>query len=263
MEDELLEKAERFIDRPKKEKRIHKDADLFKTYDEVFDQRTLKFLTQLISKHIIDTLDAPISTGKEANTFIATEPTGGRVVVKIFRVNTATFRALNKYIDGDSRFMNTKKSHVEVIYTWCRKEYQNLIRMCDADLRVPEPIHYFRNILVQDMVRLEDMPAPPLKECALDEEEAKEIYDFLMDFIRRSYIDAGLVHADLSEYNVLMGDDGPVVIDVGQAVLVDHPAAEEFLLRDINNVNRFFRQLEGKLDAKEYRKSIIEEARLK
>ena len=76
----------------------------------------------------------------------------------------------------------------------------------------------------------------------MDDPEA--VYKTVVDYMRRAYQGAELVHADLSEYNILYYRKRPVIIDVGQSVLTDHQNAKDFLRRDIENVNRYFRSLE-------------------
>ncbi|MFA5862089.1 MAG: RIO1 family regulatory kinase/ATPase, partial [Candidatus Thermoplasmatota archaeon] len=105
-----------------------KDADDRKTLDEVFDQQTLLILYKFISNGYIETLDYPISTGKEANVFHATTPQGDAVAVKIFRTNTATFRSFMTYIAGDPRFGHVRPNRRDIVYVWAQKEYKNLQR---------------------------------------------------------------------------------------------------------------------------------------
>ena len=90
-------------------KRTRKDADQRKTYDEVFDQTALLSLYKLISDGTIETVDYPVSTGKEGNVFHATTKEGA-AALKIYRVNTATFRSLREYLIGDPRFKKTGRS---------------------------------------------------------------------------------------------------------------------------------------------------------
>jgi RIO kinase 1 len=82
-----------------------------------------------------------------------------------------------------------------------------------------------------------------LKQAVENLGNVKEVYDATVEFMKRLYQDAHLVHADLSEYNILVDDQGdPVFIDMGQSVLVEHPRAQEFLQRDVSNVVKFFNE---------------------
>ena len=89
-----------------------------KTYDEVFDRNTLLAIYKLITSKVIETLDYPISTGKEGNVFCATGEDGVLYAVKIYRVSTSTYKNLTKYITGDPRFRNVPRDRRGIIYTW-------------------------------------------------------------------------------------------------------------------------------------------------
>jgi len=116
-----------------------KDSATRKTYDQVFDQAALLTIASLISDGVISTLDYPVSTGKEANVFHATDAAGHAKALKIYRINTATFRNIALYIEGDPRFKRVKRATKPTIFAWAQKEYKNLVRMEDAGVRVPTP----------------------------------------------------------------------------------------------------------------------------
>jgi len=217
-----------------------KDSETRKTYDEVFDHAALLTIAELITDGVISTLDYPVSTGKEANVFHATGPDGRAKAVKIYRIANATFRNIAVYIDGDPRFKKVKRAIRPTLWAWAQKEYKNLVRMEDAGVRVPTPERVHNNVLVMEYIGDETQPAPAVREVAL-EDPAAVYADVLANLraIRRSK----LVHADMSEYNLLWWDGRVVVIDVGQAVPVDHPRAEEWFKRDVGNIARFFRRL--------------------
>lgn len=217
-----------------------KDSDVRKTYDEVFDRRALLNLAKLISKGTLVTLDYPVSTGKEANIFHATDGDGLGKAVKIYRVATSTFRNIARYIEGDPRFKGVKRGTRPTILAWAQKEYKNLGRMHLGGTRVPKPETVLENILVMEYIGDDTRPAPLLREVTIEDPEAvfAEVVANMRG-IRR----AGLVHADLSEYNMLFWDGHVVVIDVGQAVPLEHTRANEWFHRDIANVARFFRRL--------------------
>jgi RIO kinase 1 len=100
----------------------------------------------------------------------------------------------------------------------------------------------------------ETAPAPELRDVQLENPE--EIARKILDYAKLSYQKAGLVHGDLSEFNVLMFKGEPVIIDVGQAVLLEHPMAKELLERDVKNIARYFRKLGVKLDVVQELKEI-------
>ena len=213
-----------------------KDADQYKVEQDVFDEVTLLALYKLVTKGLISEIGGPISTGKEANVFFGS--IGERsIAIKIYRVQTANFKAMTEYMIGDRRFSNIRKNRKDIIFAWTKKEFSNLKRAYDAGLVVPEPIAFDRNILIMEFIGEGESPYPQLR--SVDLEKPLEVYEKIIDFINNLFINAKLVHSDLSEYNILMGKE-PVFIDMGQAVLPEHPKAVSFLMRDIRNINRFF-----------------------
>ena len=217
-----------------------KDSETRKTYDEVFDHAALLTIASLIGDGVISTLDYPVSTGKEANVFHGTDAQGRAKALKIYRVANATFRNIAVYIEGDPRFKRVKRAIRPTIFAWAQKEYKNLVLMEDAGVRVPRPERVLNNILVMEYIGDESRPAPSLREVRL--EAPKAVYEDVVANLR-AIRKSELVHADMSEYNLLWWQDRVVVIDVGQAVPLDHPRSEEWFRRDLSNIARFFKRL--------------------
>ena len=209
-----------------------------KTESEVWDRQTLDAVYKFMKKGIIDTVEHPISTGKEANVFLALSPEGEPLVIKVYRTSTADFRGIERYIMGDPRFPGRRSNRRQVIFAWARKEYLNLRRAHDAGVPVPEPIDFRKNVLAMDYVGEEDMAAPEVRNVRLEDPEA--FYDQVMEAVATLFREAKLVHGDLSEYNILVVDGAPVLIDLGQAMLVKHPRAVELMDRDCANMARFW-----------------------
>ena len=228
-----------------------------KIYDEVFDHETLMTIYGLTTKGYFDTLDFPIATGKEGNVFRATTLDGDYVAVKIYRMSNSTFNNIQKYIAGDMRFRSVGKNHRRTIHLWAQKEFRNLERMHVNDIIVPKPITCVKNIIVMEFVGIDDTPAPHLR--SVDIENPDELYQILYDNLKRIYQKAGLVHADFSEYNILMTESGPSIIDVGQAVLTNHPMAKEFLERDIKNLARYFKRFDIQVEVEDLMKDILKQ----
>ncbi len=229
-----------------------------KTLDEVFDKPTLLRLGKLISDSIIDHLDFPISTGKEAIIFRAVTPNKEFVAIKIYRTSNLTFKHILKYIEGDPRFDCTNKNRREIIYEWAKKEFKNLERLKKAKVRAPTPIKKVNNILVMEYIGDSEQPAPLLKDVKLN--DPKKSFDTLLNFISLMYNKAGMVHADLSAYNVLIYQDEPFIIDVGQGVLLEHPLSLEFLRRDIHNIIQYFSKFDIRSDEKEIFEDITKKS---
>jgi RIO kinase 1 len=213
-----------------------KDVNTLKVRGEVFDEITLLALYKLVHKKWISAIGGSISTGKEANVFLAEKDTTD-IAIKIYRIRTANFNAMSEYIIGDRRFAGIKKTKKDLIFAWSRKEFSNLKRAHAAGLSVPEPYVWDRNILVMEFIGSNGIPYPHLKN--VNAENPGKIYHEILQFIEDLYKKAGLIHADLSEFNILYHEK-PYIIDMGQSVTIDHPRAFKFLKRDIANINHFF-----------------------
>jgi RIO kinase 1 len=226
-----------------------KDADQFKLEESVFDEATYGALYKLVQDGYVAAFGGPLSTGKEANVYealggatageilAAEEPT---VAVKVYRINTSSFRDMRDYLEGDPRFDGIGTDKGEVVKAWVRKEFSNLGRAREAGVRVPVPIAVERNVLIMEYIGTETGRAKRLSEVEV--ENPGMAYDVVSEYMRRLYA-AGLIHGDLSEYNVVFHQGQLVVIDLGQAVTVHHPNAEDFLERDCENVASYFRRL--------------------
>jgi RIO kinase 1 len=220
-------------------KRI-KDSDQFKVEQSVFDDATMAALYKLVQDGYVEAFGGPISTGKEANVYEALGAEDRDVAVKIYRINSSNFRQMLEYLEGDPRFEGIASDKKAVVLAWTRKEYANLLRARKAGVRVPEPIAVERNVLVMELVGLVEERARRLAEVQVNNPETA--YEVVREYMRRLY-SAGLIHGDLSEYNLIVHDGELVVIDLGQAVTVHHPNAGEFLDRDCRNVANFFSRL--------------------
>ncbi len=227
-----------------------KDSSQRAVFGDVFDDATLMALYGLAKKGFIDAMGGSVSTGKEANIFHAISKEYGEVAVKIFMMSTANFNAMKEYILGDPRFTGIKHAKKDIILAWAKKEFKNLKRAMDAGVRVPEPYVVKRNILLMEFIGKDGVPMPQLKDAKITQSDAQSIFNRVVEFMNLLYVRAELVHADLSEYNILvdMNDMSPVIIDMGQSVTTDHFNAETFLIRDVNNVARYFNKLNLRID---------------
>jgi RIO kinase 1 len=218
-------------------KRI-KDADQFKVEGSVFDDATFAAIYKLVQDGYIEAFGGPVSTGKEASVYTAlgSEET---VAVKIYRINASNFQQMQAYLDGDPRFSGIGNDKKRIVLAWVKKEFANLRRAREAGVRVPEPIATERNTLVMEYVGNEQERALRLSEVTVENPETA--FEVVREYTRRLY-DAGIVHGDLSEYNLVVHNGELYVIDLGQAVTVHHPNSREFLERDCRNVARFFSQ---------------------
>ncbi len=211
----------------------------FKTYKNVFDEHSERVLFKLSSQGHFDELVSPLTLGKEANIFTASNQKEGKtVIVKIYRLETCDFNRLYDYIKYDPRFTALKKQRRKIIFAWCKREFRNLMLAREAGIRCPTPRTFLDNVLVMEFIG-DEYAAPKVKD-----ELPKDInafYKKTVDYFLR-LIDAGLVHGDLSEYNILNDKDTPVFIDFSQATPVKSVNALQLAERDIANLNRFFKK---------------------
>ncbi|MDH5018954.1 serine/threonine-protein kinase Rio1 [Halobacterium rubrum] len=214
-----------------------KDTEQFKLDDGAFDDATYAAIYKLVEDDHVGAMGGPISTGKEANVYEALDGEGGDVALKVYRINASNFQQMREYLEGDPRFEGLRGDKKAVVLSWTRKEFSNLRRAKAAGVRVPEPLAVQRNVLVMELIGREGDAAPTLSD--VDVENPQMAYEVVREYVRRLY-DAGLVHGDLSEYNVVVYEGELVVIDVGQAVTIHHPNSEDFLERDCRNVANFF-----------------------
>jgi len=222
-----------------------------KTIDEVFDKSTLDAIYELMSRDHFDHVDYPISTGKEAKVFKAITREGSPRVLKVMRMNTAVFRDYRSYIEGDHRFKKVGRGR-KMIFAWTKKEFSNLKRMYENEVKVPKPYAFHKNVVIMEYLEYEGLPAPMLKSAYI--EDVESLYNTILDNLKTLITRAELVHGDLSEYNILITKDGPYMIDVSQGVPLTHPRADELFERDAENLARYF----SKLGVDTSRKKIIE-----
>lgn len=215
--------------------RVGKD---FKVWGGVFDRPTVMTLHRLLRNGLIGSLDYPVSTGKEADVFKATDDEGLDIAVKVYRFGTPSFQHLLQYVEGDPRFRSVPKDNRALVVAWAKKEYHNLERFREAGVNVPVVYAWSDNVITMEYLARPDGPARTMKDEPPEDPQAA--FDKLWDDYRRIIKYAQSVHADFSEYNCLMVDGAPRVIDCGQAVLVKHPMAREFLQRDVRNLARYF-----------------------
>jgi RIO kinase 1 len=238
----LLAATER---RQENERIRHKDKHDRATAEQVMDPRTRMILFKLLNRNVISEIDGCISTGKEANVYHASGDKG-HVAIKIYKTSILIFKDRDKYVSGEFRFRHGYSRHNprKMVRTWAEKEMRNLIRMHSNGLRVPEPILLRSHVLLMGFVGRDGWPAPKLKDVDLGQSKACQIYRDVVVMMWKMYNKCKLVHADLSEFNMLYLNGEIYIIDVSQSVEHDHPHALEFLRKDCTNVTDFFKKKE-------------------
>ncbi|XP_048968786.1 serine/threonine-protein kinase RIO3 isoform X1 [Canis lupus baileyi] len=176
---------------------------------------------------------------KEDSKVIPTE-----CAIKVFKTTLNEFKNRDKYIKDDFRFKDrfSKLNPRKIIRMWAEKEMHNLTRMQRAGIPCPTVVLLKKHILVMSFIGHDQVPAPKLKEVKLSSEEMKEAYYQTLHLMQQLYNECTLVHADLSEYNMLWHAGKVWLIDVSQSVEPTHPHGLEFLFRDCRNVSQFFQK---------------------
>jgi len=220
----------------------------FKTLQGVFDEFTNRTLFELQSRDYFDELVSPLLIGKESNVFLASKD-GSIVIVKIYRIQNCDFNRMFEYIKKDPRYEFLQKHRRQIILAWTQREYKNLIRAQKAKIRVPEAITFMNHILVEEMIG-DKVPAPMLKDTK--PKDPKKFFALILEDMKKLY-GQGLIHGDLSPFNILNHKEKPYFIDFSQATLVKTPNSEDLLKRDIHNIAQFF----SKLGIKENEQEIL------
>ena len=230
-----------------------KPKEEFKTWGGVFDQFTQRTVYKLITQGHFEGLESPISTGKESNVFSALKKDGTRVMVKIYRLETCDFNRMYDYIKSDPRYFQIKKGKRNIVFTWVQREYRNLMKAREASVSVPVPMTFSNHVLVLEFIGDRNIIAPKLKD-----ELPKNPRDFFEKIIAnmRKLYRAGLVHSDLSAFNILNFNEKPVFIDFSQCTTLNSPRAGEYLARDARNICNFFRKLGLRVDEESAKKQI-------
>jgi len=228
----------------------------WKIFEGVFDQGTLKTLYKLLNDGYIEQINGIIATGKEADVFHGIGQEGKEIAIKIYRYETSNFQSMLKYVNGDHRFSSAKLSKRDIIPIWAKKEFKNLELAAKAGIPVPKPITSRRNVLVMEFIGENGKSAPIAK--FFPPKNPKMWLQKILNSIKALYQKEGLVHGDLSEYNILNFNERPVIIDLGQGVVKDHPAANELLMKDIENILKWFKKLKVDVpEAKSFYKEVI------
>ncbi|KAL0124767.1 hypothetical protein PUN28_006551 [Cardiocondyla obscurior] len=232
------------------DKRVDKDRIRMKdksdhaTTENVLDSRIKNKLHKLFERGVLAEINGCISTGKEANVYYAKSKNGDEIAIKIYRTSILTFRNREKYIRGEYRFDHVHSLHNprKMVKIWAEKEFSNLKRLEQGGVRAPRPILSGGHMLLMEFLGSDGWAAPKLKDAVLTESKSRMLYRECIEIMWKMYNKCRLVHADLSEYNILYHDGSIVIIDVSQAVDRDHCNAMEFLRNDCSNITAFFKK---------------------
>ena len=248
-----------------KNQKLIKDSAMFATINKVLDHNSIKIIESLQRRNKLTAPLSPLSTGKESvvfeaecdiniNTkFIDENVNSLPCIVKIFKTSTMFFKNRQKYIENERRFTNFCSTNSrKLIKLWAEKEVRNYKRLNNAGIPSPRPIYLKKNVLIIEMIKYSQLynvknshqPAIQLKhgiKLISTNEEKYILYNQTIQLLTDIYQKANLVHADFSEYNILINENKKLyIIDVGQSIDITHENAFYFLITDICNINHFY-----------------------
>jgi RIO kinase 1 len=238
--DQRLEKREKAYETDRLMR--HKRSEEYEALEEVFDRSTLMIIYDLMNNGTIDEIHGVVSAGKESRVYWGKDKQGNELAIKIYLTGSAEFRkGMLMYIEADPRFKGIRHDTRSLVFAWTQKEYRNLKQAAEAGVRVPRPIFVRNNVLVMEFIGKDGANAPSMKE--LSPKNPEKTYKELLAYLKKLYGKAGLVHGDLSEYNIMIWNGQPVLFDMSQSVPLLHPMADSLLRRDLTNLNKFFKRL--------------------
>ena len=221
-----------------------------------------KSLTSLVQDGLIDEVVNRLMSGKEADVYVVRCGSHLRCAKVYKEANQRSFKHRTTYTEGRSvrnsrrsRAMDkkTRYGREEQEEAWQNMEVQALAQVKAAGVHVPTTYSFLDGVVLMELIVDKDgNPAPRLHDVELTPEEARTCYRALLQDVVRMLC-AGIIHGDLSEYNILLGHNGPVVIDLPQAIYASgNNQAEKLLLRDIKNLTLYFGKMAPELLLMQY-----------
>lgn len=219
--------------------------------------KTPKRLQPLLDDGLIDEVISQLMSGKEATVYVVRSGDDIRCAKVYKEVNKRSFKKAAQYQEG-RKSRNSRRSRAmekgssygkkQQEEAWQNAEVDALYLLASADVRVPTPFGCFEGVLLMELVTTDDGDvAPRLNDVVMSKEQAIEDHQLMMIYVMRMLC-AGIVHGDLSEFNVLVDDYGPVIIDLPQAVnAAANNNAKAMLQRDVDNITDYYGQFAPQL----------------
>jgi len=228
--------------------------------------KTPKRIQPLVEDGLVDEVISRLMSGKEADVYIVRTGTEIRCAKVYKEAAKRSFKKAVQYQEG-RKVRNSRRARAmekgskfgrkQQEETWQNAEVDALYKLADAGVRVPKPFGCFDGVLLMELVTDDagDV-APRLNDVSMSEEQAIEDHTVMMQYVMRMLC-VGLIHGDLSEFNVLVDEYGPVIIDLPQAVdAAANNHAESMLARDINNMTTYYSQFAPELSKTKYAKEL-------
>src|SRR5690606_4220233 len=209
-----------------------------------------KRLQPLVDDGLIDEVLHPLMSGKEAAVFVVRCGNDIRAAKIYKEADKRSFKQAVQYQEG-SKVRNTRRQRAmekgskfgrkQQEDAWHNAEVEALYRLAAAGVRVPQPYGCFDGVLLMELITDDDgRAAPRLNDVSMTAEQAREDHAEVMEYVKLMLVE-GLVHGDLSEFNVLVDDYGPVIIDLPQAVdAAANMHAKSMLQRDVRNMTEYY-----------------------
>jgi RIO kinase 2 len=190
-------------------------------------------INALVKAGVLEAFGKPLGVGKEADVYDALNPKGERIAIKFHRLGRISFRQTRR----KRGYTTERASWLYQSRLAAEREFQALKLVYPHGVAVPKPIAQNRHVIAMGMI--EGAELAEWREIPKPEKVLKEI----LFNIRKAYLKAGVIHADLSEYNVILKPDMHIlIIDWPQYVMKDHPNAQQLLTRDVKNILLFFKR---------------------
>lgn len=237
--------------------------------------KTPKRIQPLVNDGLVDEVISQLMSGKEATVYIVRCGTEIRCAKVYKEATKRSFKKAAQYQEG-RKSRNSRRSRAmekgssygreQQEQAWQNSEVDALYKCASADIRVPTPFGCFDGVLLMELITdVNGDVAPRLNDVILTPEQAIADHEVMMVYITRMLC-AGIVHGDLSEFNVLLDDNGPVIIDLPQAVDASaNNNAKTMLERDVNNMTHYYSQFAPALAQTKYAKemwALYEKAKL-
>jgi len=228
--------------------------------------KTPKRIEPLVEEGLVDEVMRKLMSGKEADVYVVRCGQDIRCAKVYKEANQRSFRQSVQYTEG-RKVKNSRRARAmekgsrygrqEQEQAWQNAEVDALHRLAAAGVRVPQPYNFLDGVLLMELVTDEHgNAAPRLNDLTLGEAQARAYHRTLIAEVVRMLC-AGIIHGDLSEYNVLVGSDGPVIIDLPQAVdAAGNNSASMMLQRDVDNLTAYFGRFAPELRTTDYGREI-------